>query len=133
MLKWYKCFFILLLSAVIIFMPGCGHEKQLVSIAVQPTSETFLIPDPSQQVQFTAIGTYIHPPKTQDITNQVTWKTNTPQLITVTSTGLVSPTGQGCGSAILTASLDHGTGPNNNLVMGSATVTVNDPNNTVCP
>jgi len=133
MQRWYRWFLVFSVAVVIVAMPGCGHEKQLVSIAVQPASETFLLPNPLSQVQFTAIGTYIHPPETKDITNQVAWKTDSPQLITVTTGGLVSPTGQGCGTANLTASLDHGTGPNNSLVMGSATVTVNDPNNTVCP
>ena len=40
-------------------------------------------------MQLRALGTYIHPPVTKDITNQVTWASNTPQMVTVNSSGLI--------------------------------------------
>jgi len=39
----------------------------------------------------------IHPPVTKDITNQVTWNSNTPDMVTVSSTGLITDTGFSCG------------------------------------
>jgi uncharacterized repeat protein (TIGR02543 family) len=107
---------------------SCGHQRKLVGITVQPPAATFLTPDALSQIQFTALGSYIHPPDTRDITSQVAWKTDVPQLITV-SGGLVSPTGIGCGIADISASLQQG----GNLVIGYATVTVNDPTNPICP
>jgi hypothetical protein len=106
---------------------SCGHELKLMSIAIQPPGGTFLTPDTTAQIDFTALGTYIHPPDTRDITNKVTWKTDVPQLISVDG-GVVSPLG-GCGIADISASLqDKG-----NIVIGYATVTVNDPTNPICP
>jgi len=103
------------------------HELKLVSITVQPPTGTFLTPDTNSQIVFTALGNYIHPPDTRDITDKVTWATDVPQLIQI-SGGVVSPKG-GCGIADISASLrDKG-----NLVTGYATVTVNDPTNPVCP
>jgi hypothetical protein len=103
------------------------HDLKLVSITVQPPTGTFLTPDTGGQIVFTALGNYIHPPDTRDITDKVTWKTDVPQLIQIEG-GVVSPKG-GCGGANISASLqDKG-----NLVIAYATVTVNDPTNPVCP
>ena len=106
---------------------SCMHDLKLVSITVQPPTGTFLTPDVNSQIVFTALGNYIHPPDTRDITDKVTWKTDVPQLIQIDG-GVVSPKG-GCGGANISASLqDKG-----NLVIAYATVTVNDPTNPVCP
>jgi hypothetical protein len=51
----------------VIFVPSCGHDQQLVSITVQPQSETFgaanipVSADAGLSVQLRALGTYIHP------------------------------------------------------------------------
>jgi len=106
---------------------SCGHDRKLVSITIQPPAATFLTPGPGGEIDFTALGNYIHPPDTRDITNKVTWKTDVPGLISVNG-GKVSPLG-GCGGANISASLqDKG-----NLVIVYATVTVNDPTDPVCP
>jgi len=106
---------------------SCMHERKLVSITVQPPAATFLTPDPGGQIVFTALGNYIHPPDTRDITDRVTWATDVPGLIQING-GVVSPL-VGCGIADISASLrDKG-----NLVIGYATVTVNDPTNPDCP
>jgi List-Bact-rpt repeat protein len=104
-------------------------RSQACSYFYYPPAATFLTPDPSGQIIFTALGTFIHPPDTRDITSQVTWQTDIPQLITI-SGGVVSPQpGNVCGIANISASLkDRG-----NLVIGFATVTVDDPTNPVCP
>jgi Divergent InlB B-repeat domain len=106
---------------------GCGFKKRLVGITVSPGTATFLTPDPNAQIVFTAIGSYIHPPVNQDITAQVTWKTDVPQLLTV-SGGVVSPTGI-CGIADISASMQD----NGNLIIGYATVTIDDPTIPTCP
>ena len=53
-------------------LPSCGHDQKLVSVTGQPTTFTFLTQAGSEQ--FTATGTYIHPPATKDVTSQATWK-----------------------------------------------------------
>lgn len=117
-------------------LPSCGHDQKLQSISVQPSGGfTFLAPDPTLAAQYTAIGTYIHPPATKDITSQVTWKSDIPQLVTFSaaSPGLVSPAGGGCGVTNVSATLPQGTGGASNIVIGYSTVTVNNPTVPTCP
>ena len=122
----------LLAVAILLSVAGCARETRLTQITLQPGSEEFLFPNPNAQVHFTAFGTFIHPPATRDITAEVTWTTDTPQLITVAG-GVVSPTGAGCGTATVMATSNKDTGGSKNIVVGSARVTVDDPNNPDCP
>ena len=117
-------------------LPGCGHEQQLESISIQPTTETFGTASnpapPGAQVQLRALGSYIHPPVTKDITNVVTWNSNTRDIATVNSTGVVNVTGIACGDALISATVTTnnslGNLPSNGaIVTGSMTATV------VCP
>lgn len=118
--------------AAVALLSSCARDQQLVTITIQPASGTFLSPTAGGEIHFTAIGSYIHPPVTKDITSQVTWKTNIPQLINV-GAGVVTTTGAGCGIANISASSTTGTGPSGNLVIAYATVTVNDPTVAACP
>ena len=118
--------------AVFLAFSSCARDQQLVGISIRPAKGTFFTPDPAAQIQYTAIGNFIHPPESKDITSQVTWKTDIPQLVTVTA-GTVSPSGAGCGVADISASSAAGAGHSGNLVIGYATVTVNDPTNPICP
>jgi hypothetical protein len=114
-------------------LPSCGHDQKLVSLQIQPQTFTFLTPDPSAQEQFTAVGTYIHPPATKDITSQATWTVDFADVVTMKQ-GLVSPYGQGgCGGVDITASAPEGTGGAGNIVVAYATAIVNDPSNPICP
>lgn len=117
---------VVLIAAV--SLPSCMHERKLVKITVDPSDAFFGAPDPDTQINFTALGSYIHPPDTRDITEQVTWTSDIPQLLTVTK-GVASPTGAGCGIVNISASMKDG----GNLVTGSATITIKDPNNDNCP
>jgi hypothetical protein len=105
--------------AVLVMTPACGHEQQLTSITVQPNTETFgsaTIPvsaDQGLQVQLRALGNYIHPPVTKDITSQVVWNSNTPQMVTVNSTGLLTATGGSCGNALVSATVTTNTSTGN--------------------
>ncbi|HKM86018.1 MAG TPA: hypothetical protein VJW96_07395 [Terriglobales bacterium] len=116
--------------------PSCGHDQKLESITVQPSGGfTFLLPDSTLTAQYTATGTYIHPPATKDITSQVTWKVDFPELITFSTTtpGLVSPQGDHCGVADISATAPEGTGGASNIVIGYSTVTVDNPAVATCP
>jgi len=128
----WKGFSLTAVCALALFTPSCAHDRELVDITIHPGGATFPTPDPSAQVLFSALGGFVHPPETKDITNQVTWKTDIPQLITVNA-GIVSPTGAGCGIADISASTDKGTAPSGNLVIAYATVTVKDPSDPLCP
>ena len=117
---------------------SCGHDQQLVSIAVQPTTETFgaanipLSVDAGSQVQLRALGTYIHPPVTKDITNQVKWSSNTPQMVTVNPTGLITVTGLACGGTIISATVTTNSSAGN-ISSSGALVTGSMTANVVCP
>ena len=123
---------VLLLSSL-----SCGHKQQLVSIDVQPATETFgatnipVSEDAGLNVQLRALGNYIHPPVTKDITAEVTWASNTPGIATVDPSGLLTATGQDCGNALISATLvtNHSNG---NISSTGALVTGNMTANVVC-
>jgi Bacterial Ig-like domain (group 2) len=91
--------------SLLIAGPSCARDQQLVSIDVKPEIENFGVADPALNVQLRALGTYIHPPVTKDITDQVTWASNTPNMVTVNSTGLIAPAGFACGNTLISATV----------------------------
>lgn len=99
-------------AMVLVSLSSCGRDQQLVSISIQPPSETFgasnipVSADAGLQVQLRALGAYIHPPVTKDITSQVTWNSNTPQMMTVDASGLVTVTGLTCGATLVSATVN---------------------------
>jgi len=99
-------------ATVLLCLSSCGHDQQLESITVQPQSETFgdsntpVIANAGAQVQLRALGNYIHPPVTKDITGKVTWSSNTPQMMTVDSSGLLTVTGLACGATLVSATVN---------------------------
>lgn len=121
---------VLLGVATLLSLPSCGHDQKLVNLEIQPASFTFLTPDTAGREQYTAVATYIHPPATKDVTSQATWKVD--DGIVSMNAGLVSPAG-GCGGGTISAAMPEGTGGASNIVIGYATVTVNDPTNSICP
>ena len=132
--RWLK---VILVSSACVCVLSCGHEQQLVSIAISPTTETFgstttpVRDDSGLNVQLRAIGTYIHPPVTKDITSQVTWTSNTPQMITVDSTGVITATGLACGSTLVSATVTTNKSPGN-ISSSGAIVTGTMTANVVC-
>jgi hypothetical protein len=117
----------------VLSLPSCGHDQKLVSLQIQPQTFTFLTPDTSAKEQFTAIGTYIHPPATKDITSQAKWSVDFANVVTMNQ-GLVSPFGQGgCGGVDIMATAPEGTGGAGNIVVATATAIVDDPSNILCP
>ena len=103
---------LILLASVLLSVVSCGRDQELVSIQIQPNTETFgssttpVSDDAGLQVQLRALGSYIHPPVTKDITNEVTWNSNTPQMVTVNTTGLIAATGQACGGTLVSATVN---------------------------
>jgi hypothetical protein len=130
---------VFLVLAAVLYVTGltsCAHEQQLTSITVQPNKEVFgaanipVSADAGLTVQLRAIGNYIHPPVSKDITDQVVWKSNTPEIATVdAATGLVTATGGACGDALISATFttNHSIGNVSStgaIVTGDMTTTV---------
>jgi|ERR1700686_4450441 hypothetical protein len=119
------------ICAATLFSLSCGHDQQLVSINVTPSG--FVFEGVGAQGQFTAFGTYIHPPETKDITNQVVWKIDVANLATVTQSGLVTALSV-CGSGDVTATYyndpSHPTA--SNVIVGTATVKGVDDGTSKC-
>lgn len=114
-------------------LPSCGHHQKLVSLEVQPGAFTFLNPYPTTLTeQYAAIGTYIQPPATMDVTNQATWKIDD-GAVTMTTPGLFTPAPGFCGGGNISASVPEGTGSGSNVMIAFATVTVDNPTVATCP
>jgi hypothetical protein len=109
--KWFGLAALIISASSLLAVSSCGDPQELVSIQIQPGTETIgnsnipVIQDAGIQVQLAALGTYVHPPVTKDITNQVTWASNTPQLVTVNSSGLMTATGFLCGGGLVSAAV----------------------------
>lgn len=128
---------ITLLFILVLLVPSCGHDQQLVSITIQPTTETFgssstpVNADAGLNVQLRALGSYIHPPVTKDITQQVTWNSNTPDMVTVNATGLITATGNACGNTLVSATVNTNKS-SGNISSSGAIVTGYMTANVVC-
>jgi hypothetical protein len=133
----WKSVGLILVSAAVLLLPSCGHEQQLTSISIQPSTETFgasnipVIDNAGSSVQLKALGTYIHPPVTKDITDSVVWSSNTPGMVTVSPTGLITATGEACGGTLVSATVttNHSIG---NIGSTGAIVTSFMTANVVC-
>ncbi len=113
--KWLSMVALVAAAGVLLGLNSCGHDQRLVSIQIQPTvynvgATNIPVPDDAGiQTQLRALGTYIHPPVTKDITNEVAWSSNTVQMFTVTSGGLLTATGQLCGGTLVSATANTNT------------------------
>ncbi len=108
----------LALTGVLLPVISCSTSPSLTSITISPASYTTTMvlnaagaPAPQSQqlwTQFTATGFYTHPghpAKTKDLTNQVTWLSYTPLLVTVDNSGVATVAGGAIGSSQITASM----------------------------
>jgi hypothetical protein len=129
--------YIATLAVPLWFSSGCAREQQLVSINIQPTAETFgatnipVSADAGLSVQLRALGTYIHPPVTKDITASVIWASNDPQMMTVSSTGVLTAAGLACGNTLVSATVNTNHDLSNQSASG-AIVTGYMTGNVVC-
>ena len=109
--KWLSLVLLTAVASLLSGLNSCGRSQELVSIQIQPASETFgaadvpVIANAGSNVQLRALGTYIHPPVTKDITSQVTWASNDPQMMTVDASGLLTATGLSCGASLVSATI----------------------------
>ncbi len=107
----------LLLVGMVLPITSCSVTPALTSITVSPTtfSTTLVLtasgePAPASQqaqTQLTATGYYTRPGHTavtRDLTNEVTWLSYTPQLVTVDANGVATVTGGAIGSTQIAAS-----------------------------
>ena len=128
--KWFSILVLIAAATLLGTLSSCAYNQHLESIRVQPSvGGTFFIADPSLFFDFKAFGTYIHPPQTKDITALVDWQTDNPQVVQVTSTGVVSPS-LGCGLGNVFATLKDGS---NLVVSNSVPITVDGPASQGCP
>ncbi len=127
--KWFSILALIATSTFLLNESSCGYNQHLVSISIAPSGATFGGIDPSLYVNFTATGSYIHPPVTKDITSTVTWKSDTPQVAQVTSAGAVSPNTH-CGTANVFATFYDSP---NQVTSNSALITVDGPLSEGCP
>ena len=124
-------------AGLLLGVNSCGRDQELVSIQIQPAVETFgasnipVSADFGLTVQLRALGTYIHPPVTKDITSQVTWASNDTQMVTVDPTGLLTVTGLSCGGTLISATLTTNSSPGG-VSSSGAIVTGYMTGNVVC-
>jgi hypothetical protein len=134
--KWFSIIVLIATAISLLSVSSCGDPQTLQSITVQPGAVTFgasnipVSADAGLTTQLTALGSYLHPPVTKDITKQVTWASSDNQEVTVSSTGLITATGVVCGpntliSATLTTNEDgSGVSSSGAVVTGSMTASV---------
>jgi hypothetical protein len=124
--SWLRALALGVVALASLFSLSCGNKQELVSLTVQPDKVTFL--GIGATAQLTALGNYIHPPATEDITNLVTWSTDSPTEVTVKN-GLVTAINVcGGGNVIATSG-----SPGNSVVRGSANVVIEFEGGSGCP
>ena len=117
----------LLLVGAVFPITSCSTSPGLTSITVTPSVMNF--GGAGLTTQLRAIGNYTsskHPPVTKDITNEVDWKSATPECVTVSSTGLITAGSNICSGILIQAS----TQGFNGIIVGSMTVNVTQPGST---
>ena len=127
--KWFSIAALFVTAALLLSASSCARSQQLVSIALQPAGG-FVFEGYGAQGQFTALGTYIHPPETKDISDKVVWSIDISNFATLTQTGQITYTRtDGCGSGQVTATFnsDPKNPSSGSVISGSAPVS--GPNN----
>jgi hypothetical protein len=127
--KWFGVSALILAASSLLSLSSCAHNTHLVGINIQPGNGTFAAADPGLSFQYRAYGTYIHPPKTVDITDQVTWQSSAPQVAQFSQPGLVSPNSN-CGVSQIFATMHDSP---NDIVSNSVSITVEGPVSLGCP
>jgi hypothetical protein len=128
--KWFSIFALIATATFLMNVSSCGFNQHLVSISIAPASGTFGAADTSLFFAFGALGTYVHPPATKDVTSLVTWGSDNPQVVQVSSTGVASPASNvNCGVANISASFYDSP---NLVTSNSSTITVDGPASLGC-
>jgi len=127
---------LLSMSAVfLLFLLGCGHDTQLASIDVRPSSIVIIGRGANAKVQFTADGHFVHPVETRDITTQVKWTSTFPAVASIDSNGIAT-SGLSCGVTVITATAGSNVGvpfTPQAITIATAQFTVSDLGDPACP
>jgi len=111
---------------------SCAAGQKMVSLEVRPATVVF--EGVGAQIQFTAIGTFVHPPATKDVSNQVTWTIDVRNLATVTNTGLATAINVcGKGNVIATADATLANAPDGAVMKAEAAISGIDDGKPPCP
>ena len=91
-------------------------------------SNTVTLAGPGLDLQFKAVGNYIHPPDSRDITSSVAWQSAATQVVSINATGLAT-SGAVCGTNITITATAHSDphDSSSGIVVGTAAVTVTQP------
>jgi hypothetical protein len=126
--KWFSIIVLIATATFLLNVSSCGFNQHLVSINIPESGGTFGGVGPGIFFDFTAIGTYIHPPATKDITDLVTWQSDNPQVVQVSNTGVVTPN-VSCGLANISATYFDSP---NQVTSNAVPITVNGPASLGC-
>jgi hypothetical protein len=86
--KWFGLAALMLTAMTLLSLASCARSQKLVGLSVTPATATF--GGVGAQLQFKAIGTYIHPPENKDVTQQAKWSIDSQHLVTMDGPGLVT-------------------------------------------
>ena len=119
--KWFSILVLVATATLLFSESSCAYNQHLESIQVTPNPVVFQ--GVGAQVQFTALGTYIHPPETKDITSQVQWRIDISYLATINSSGVAVATSVcGAGNVIATVYSDPSNPTSGSAVVGTAAI-----------
>jgi hypothetical protein len=119
--KWFSIAALITVAISLLSISSCGHDQKLVSIQVMPNPVVFQ--GVGAQIQFTALGTYIHPPETKDITSQVQWRIDVSYLATINSSGVAVATSVcGAGNAIASVYSEPSNPSSGSVIIGTAAI-----------
>jgi len=113
--KWFGVAALMLTAMTLLNLTSCARSQKLVGLSVTPAKATF--GGVGAQLQFKAVGTYIHPPENKDVTEQAKWSIDSQHLVTIDAPGLVTAISD-CGTGNVMASIQEG----GNYVFGTAFV-----------
>ncbi|HKI27577.1 MAG TPA: hypothetical protein VKA07_14730 [Candidatus Sulfotelmatobacter sp.] len=129
--NWFAMGALVVAGLALLNASSCARSRKLVGITVTPQGPTITLTAPGQVVstQFTALGAYIHPPETRDVTNIAVWTTDSPSIISANpnTPGEFSTTGNGCGTNLgITASVysDPADPSAGSVILGTSTMSV---------
>jgi uncharacterized protein YjdB len=113
-------------------LSSCINSPSLTSIVITPSTYTITLASNGYggYWSYAATGYYTHPDhiaRTEDITDQVTWTSLAPIMVTISNAGVATPTGLATGTSQITASAQgfHGL-----IVSNASTFTVQLPSTT---
>jgi len=121
--KWFGTVLLALLALALLNTSGCARDQKLVGITLSPAGG-YVFEGYGAIGQFTAYGTFIHPPETKDITGQVVWSIDIGNFGTITQQGQITYQRTDlCGSGLVNATYNNPPGnPSGSVMVGSAPV-----------